>query len=70
MGRIRHLDVTDLWMQEQFNNKKATLDKVLGADNPADVLAKYVTDRLWRNLVCHWSRVKSWPPGHALLPGS
>ena len=44
MGRIRHLDVTDLWIQEQFNNKKATLNKVLGADNPADLLTKY-TDK-------------------------
>ena len=40
MGRIRHLDVTDLWIQEQFNNEKAQLHKVLGAENPADLLTK------------------------------
>ena len=44
MGRIRHIDVTDLWIQEKFNNKHAFLHKVLGADNPADLLTKY-TDR-------------------------
>ena len=44
MGRIRHLDVTDLWIQEKFNSKLAFLHKVLGADKPADVLTKY-TDK-------------------------
>ena len=32
MGRIRHIDVTDLWIQEKFNNKHAFLHKVLGTD--------------------------------------
>ena len=45
MGRIRHLDVTDLWIQEKFNSKLAFLHKVPGADNPADILTKY-TDRI------------------------
>ena len=41
MGRIRHLDITDLWIQERYNSKLAFLHKVLGADNPADVLTTY-----------------------------
>ena len=41
MGRIHHLDVTDLWIQEKFNSKLAFLQKVLGTENPADVLTKY-----------------------------
>ena len=44
MGRIRHLDVTDLWVQEKFNNQLAFLHEVLGAKNPADLLTKY-TDK-------------------------
>ena len=44
LGKIRHLDVTDLWIQEKFNNKLAFLHKVLGSENPADLLTKY-TDR-------------------------
>ena len=44
MGRIRHLGVTDLWVQEKFNSKQAFLHKVLGTENPADILTKY-TDR-------------------------
>ena len=42
MGRIRHLDVTDLWVQEKFTSKAVTIDKVLGTKNPADVLTKQV----------------------------
>ena len=42
MGRIRHLDVTDLWVQEKFTSKAASIDKVLGTENPADILTKHV----------------------------
>ena len=44
MGRKRHLDVTDLWVQEKSNNKLARLHKVLGAENPADLFTEY-TDK-------------------------
>ena len=42
MGKIRHLDVMDLWVQEKFTSKAAAIDKVLGTENPADILTKYV----------------------------
>mgnify|MGYP000920810668 CR=1 FL=1 len=42
MGRIRHLDITDLWVQEKFTSKAASIDKVLGTENPADILTKHV----------------------------
>ena len=41
MGCIRHLDVTDLWLQEKFSSKLAYLHKVLGTDDPADIFTKY-----------------------------
>ena len=37
MGKIRHLDVMDLWIQEKFTSKAASIDKVLGTENPADI---------------------------------
>ena len=40
MGRIRRLDVTDLWIQEQLNNELAFLHNVLGAESTADLLTK------------------------------
>ena len=42
LGKVRHLDVTDLWIQEKVRAKAVTLHKVEGLKNPADVLTKYV----------------------------
>ena len=42
MGKIRHLDTTDLWVQEVVRSGRVELMKVLGTENPADVLTKYV----------------------------
>ena len=42
MGKIRHLDVEDLWVQTKVRDKTIELVKVLGAENPADILTKYV----------------------------
>ena len=49
MGQIKHLDVTDLWIQEKLNSKLAYLHKVLGTENPADIFTKY-TDRAILNV--------------------
>ena len=49
MGQIRHLDVTDLWIQEKFNSTFAFLHKVLGIQKPADSFTKY-TDRSILNM--------------------
>ena len=42
MGKVRHLDCTDLWVQEVVRSGRIELLKVTGAENPADVLTKYV----------------------------
>ena len=42
LGKIRHLDVTDLWVQDQVRSQKIFIDKVLGTENMADVLTKHV----------------------------
>ena len=44
LGKIRHLDVTDLWCQEKVRSGAVSLHKVLGTENPADIMTKY-TDR-------------------------
>ena len=40
LGKIRHLDVTDLWIQDKAKPKQVGLTKVLGTDNPADIFTK------------------------------
>ena len=43
LGKIRHLHVSDLWVQDRLKRKDFTLTKVAGADNPADLLTKHVS---------------------------
>ena len=42
MGKIRHLDCSDLWVQEKIRSQKIELVKVLGTENPADAFTKHV----------------------------
>ena len=42
LGKIRHLAVADLWVQDKLKCKEFALEKILGADNPADLLTKYL----------------------------
>ena len=42
LGKIRHLHTSDLWVQDRLSKKDFKLSKVLGADNPADILTKHV----------------------------
>ena len=42
LGKVRHLDVTDLWIQEKVRAKAVTRHKVEGLKNPADILTMYV----------------------------
>ena len=38
----RHLDVTDLWIQDKIRSRQMKLQKIDGKKNCADVLTKYV----------------------------
>ena len=42
VGRIRHLDTTDLWVQEKCRCGEINLQKIDGASNPADMFFKYL----------------------------
>ena len=42
LGKVRHLATTDLWIQEKVRSRTIELVKILGTENPADVLTKYV----------------------------
>ena len=40
LGKVRHLDVTDLWIQEKVRTKEIQVEKAPGADNYADAITK------------------------------
>ena len=42
LGRIRHLAVTDLWLQQKVRDGGFSVHKIAGADNMADIMTKYV----------------------------
>ena len=42
LGRVRHLAATDLWIRVRLRTHDFELVKVLGSDNPADLLTKYL----------------------------
>ena len=42
MGRVRHVEVGEVWVQDAVKNKVLTVNKVKGEDNPADILTKYI----------------------------
>ena len=46
LGKLRHLDCEDLWIQSKVRSKDVQLFKVLGAENPADILTKYVDSKI------------------------
>ena len=46
LGKIRHLHVGDLWVQDRLKAGDFKLEKVLGTENCADMLTKYLDGRL------------------------
>ena len=42
LGKIRHLDTNTLWVQQAVRCRRLALRKVLGEENPADVVTKHI----------------------------
>ena len=54
IGKVRHLDTSLLWIQSKVRGGEVGMEKVLGADNPADALTKYLPGPLLKQ---HLSRM-------------
>ena len=67
IGRVRHLAVGQLWIQERLRAGQFRLFKVLGTNNPADLLTKHVPRDLMvkhmqkMGIVCESGRAESAP---------
>ena len=46
LGRIRHLDTQSLWLQQALRQRRLGLGKVLGTENPSDLMTKHVDAKL------------------------
>ena len=51
LGKMRHVDVRYLWLQEVVRAGRLQLQKVRGAENPADVLTKPLTSTMALDLL-------------------
>ncbi len=58
VGRIRHLDARLLWVQDKVRSGEVRLYKVLGTENPADLLTKFLSSELAAG---HEARLGCWP---------
>ena len=45
LGKLKHLDCEELWIQGKDRNKEVKLVKELGTSNPADILTKYLDQK-------------------------
>ena len=50
LGKMRHLEIIDLWLQQKVLEGNVVVSKILGSENPADLMTKYlssseITDR-------------------------
>ena len=41
LGKLKHIDIKELWIQEKVNSEELKTTKVLGTVNLADALTKY-----------------------------
>ena len=51
LGKLRRLETGYLWLQAAVKAKKLQVRKVLGTENPADLLTKHLSSAdMWKNL--------------------
>ena len=43
LGKMRHLEIRDLWLQKEIREGRVKVHKVLGTENPADLMTKILT---------------------------
>ena len=47
-GKLRHIRVGQLWIQEKSENGELLYKKVAGEQNPCDLMTKYLTEKVVR----------------------
>ena len=67
LGKVRHMEVSQLWVQEKVSEGRIRIVKVKGEDNIADALTKHVDhDNIARHLIGTGQRIAS--GRHELAP--
>eukprot|EP00973_Karenia_brevis_P026810 3699668-Karenia_brevis.AAC.1 len=45
LGKMRHLEIRELWLQKEVADGKLLVEKVPGEDNPADLMTKILSSK-------------------------
>ena len=53
LGKMRHIEVNQLWLQDKIAEGIVTLIKILGSGNQADILTKHVSAPILANHIQH-----------------
>ena len=43
LGKMKHIEICDLWLQEEVLKGQVEVMKVLGTENPADLMTKFLS---------------------------
>ena len=67
LGKIRHLELAELWLQDLVNRDRVRVEKVLGENNYSDSLTKY-TNSIKIEQTMHCANQMYMHGRHALMP--
>ena len=45
LGKMKHLEIRDLWLQKEVADGKLIVSKVRGEENPADLMTKILSNK-------------------------
>ena len=67
LGKVRHIEVCQLWIQQEVANKNIHIVKVKGPNNLSDILTKYVDSQTLKKHMYHMY-MKATKDRHELNP--
>ena len=67
LGKVRHIELSELWLQDQVARGKVEVRKIRGEDNISDSLTKHATpDRIKQTMEGTFQRITT--GRHAIMP--
>ena len=67
LGKLRHIELSELWVQDQTARGRITIYKINGSENSSDSLTKHSTSERIAQTLNHCSQVLA-TGRHAIMP--
>ena len=62
LGKMRHIEIRDLWLQREVGQGHLVVSKVAGTENPADTMTKFLSWRAIRSRLARVNLSFDWVP--------